>query len=248
MSTPADGNTQEIRVWDPAVRLFHWSLVVAFATAYLSGDDVLDVHVWSGYGVTGLVLFRLVWGVIGTRYARFRDFVRGPTAVLAYTRDVLRGRAARYLGHNPLGGAMVVALLLGLAGTTVSGLALYAEQEKAGPFAGWITGAHGGSGAPDTDAVVGTHRAEPAASISAAYRPRPSTVSAASSCHEGHRAAREAEGNEEDGWLGEVHEFLSNVTLGLVVMHILGVFVTGLVHRENLVKAMITGRKKNTDQ
>lgn len=124
-----------VRVWDPLVRVFHWSLAAAFVIACLTGDDWLDLHVLAGYTVLGLVLFRVVWGVLGTRHARFTDFVSSPSATLAYLKDVITDRARRYLGHNPAGGAMVLALLVSLTFTTVSGLALYGHEEFSGPLA-----------------------------------------------------------------------------------------------------------------
>lgn len=129
-----------VRVWDPLVRLFHWSLVAGFATAFIVEDDLLDVHVWAGYLVLTLIAVRLVWGVIGTRHARFTDFVRGPQQILRYLKDTLRFRAPRYLGHNPAGGVMVMALLLGVAATGLSGMALYGAEEFAGPLAGLMSG------------------------------------------------------------------------------------------------------------
>jgi cytochrome b len=180
-------------VWDPLVRVFHWSLVTSFVVAYLSGEgEVLGLHAWSGYLIGGLILFRLLWGMVGPRYARFADFVCTPATILAYGRDLLRGKARRYLGHNPLGGAMVIALLLMLALATVTGVALYGAAEASGPFAGLM---HGTS----------------------------DWISEA---------------------LKEVHEFFSNITLVLVALHIGGVLVSSLLHRENLVRAMITGRKR----
>jgi cytochrome b len=110
-----------IRVWDPFVRVFHWSLVVAVAVAWLSGDNWDDIHIVAGYVVAALVAARLVWGFVGTKYARFSQFVRGPRAVVAYLRDMVAGRERRYLGHNPAGAAMIVALLLTLAGTAFTG-------------------------------------------------------------------------------------------------------------------------------
>jgi len=130
-----------VRIWDPLVRVSHWTLATAFLVAWLVGDDWLDLHVLAGYTVLGLVLFRLVWGVIGTRHARFTDFVRPPAAVLAYLKDVVRVRARRHLGHNPAGGAMVIALLLSLTFTAISGLALYGHGEFSGPLAGLMQGA-----------------------------------------------------------------------------------------------------------
>ena len=132
--------SERIRVWDPLVRVFHWSLVAGFATAFIVEDDLLGVHVWAGYLVLALVAVRLVWGLIGTRHARFSDFVRGPGAVLAYLRDVVSLRAPRYLGHNPAGGAMILLLLISVAATGISGLALYGAEEFAGPLADVMRG------------------------------------------------------------------------------------------------------------
>jgi cytochrome b len=132
--------TREVRVWDPLVRIFHWSLVAAFATAFIVEDDLLGVHVWAGYLVLALVAVRLVWGLVGTRHARFSDFVRSPSTVLAYLGDALRLRAGRFLGHNPAGGAMVVALLLLVGATGLCGLALYGAQELSGPLAPLMSG------------------------------------------------------------------------------------------------------------
>lgn len=110
-----------VRVWDPAVRVFHWSLVAAFAIAWLSAEELDLVHEVAGYVVGGLVALRLVWGVVGGRYARFAQFLRGPRVTLAYVGDVIRGRERRYLGHNPAGAAMIVALLVTLSGTALTG-------------------------------------------------------------------------------------------------------------------------------
>ncbi|HEY9147545.1 MAG TPA: cytochrome b/b6 domain-containing protein [Gammaproteobacteria bacterium] len=125
----------EIKVWDPLVRIFHWTLVVAFFTAYFTEDDWQNIHVLAGYTVAGLVAFRLIWGFIGTKYARFSDFVFSPLTTLNYLKDMFALRAKRYIGHNPAGGVMVIALLIALAGTTLTGMKLYAVEEGAGPFA-----------------------------------------------------------------------------------------------------------------
>lgn len=182
----------QIPVWDPVVRLFHWSLAAAFAVAFVTEDDWLAVHVGAGYTVLGLLALRLVWGFVGTRHARFADFVRPPAAALAYLRLAMRGRAPRYLGHNPAGGWMVLLLMTALLATGVTGLAVYALEEGAGPLAGTLAGALRG-------------------------------------------LADAAE---------ELHEWLANATLLLLVaVHIGGVLIGSLMHRENLVRAMITGRK-----
>ena len=127
--------SKEIKVWDPLVRVFHWSLVAAFTVAYLTEDEWMDIHVLAGYTVAGLVGFRLIWGFIGPKHARFRDFIFSPATTLGYLKDMAAFRAKRYLGHNPAGGAMVIALLIALVGTTLTGMKLYAVEENAGPFA-----------------------------------------------------------------------------------------------------------------
>ncbi len=130
----------KIKVWDPLVRVFHWSLVSAFVIAYLTEEDFLSLHVWAGYTVLSLIFLRLLWGFVGTHYARFTDFVYAPQTIKQFLLDTLRLRAARYLGHNPAGGAMILLLLLALLLTTLSGLAVYAVEDAAGPLAGLFAG------------------------------------------------------------------------------------------------------------
>lgn len=131
--TFASENT--IKVWDPLVRFIHLSLIAVFTTANFSAHDWLDLHVWSGYALAALVVVRLVWGWIGTEHTRFRAFVFGPRTVALFLRDMVTLCPRRYIGHNPAGGAMVIALLVSLAGTTLSGMKHYAVYANAGPFA-----------------------------------------------------------------------------------------------------------------
>lgn len=191
MNTP----DKTIRVWDPIVRIGHWTLVIAFFTAYLTEDDFLTQHVWAGYAVGIVICVRLLWGLIGSRHARFVDFVRSPAETLRYVADLAANRAKRYIGHNPAGGAMVVALLLSISGTVFSGLVVYAVEEAAGPLAGWVAGYNA------------------------------------------------SENASEEFW-EEVHEILANFTLLLVGLHIAGVLFSSYAHRENLIRGMITGRKR----
>jgi len=167
-----------VRVWDPLVRVFHWSLVSAFFCAYLLGDDGGQWHQALGYTVLGLVAFRLFWGLVGSHHARFANFVPSYQTARGYLKDVIAHREARYLGHNPAGAVMIVALLLALIGTG---------------FTGWLM---------TTDAFW------------------------------------DAE------WVEELHETLANGTLLLVGLHVAGVIFSSLRHRENLVRAMFTGRKR----
>jgi cytochrome b len=131
MAVTADN---KVRVWDPAVRVFHWALAIGFLTSYVSEGE-MPIHAWAGYTLVALVLFRLFWGFIGPRHARFADFVRSPRLVLAHLKAMLGFREPRYLGHNPAGGAMAVALLALIAVTAGLGLVLYGVDDGRGPFA-----------------------------------------------------------------------------------------------------------------
>jgi len=110
-----------VKVWDPFVRLFHWSLVISFAVAWFTAEKWDDLHEWAGYAAAALVAFRILWGVTGPRYARFKQFVRSPRTVFNYTRASIRGDEPRYLGHNPAGAVMIVGLILAMAGTALTG-------------------------------------------------------------------------------------------------------------------------------
>jgi cytochrome b len=130
--------SNKIKVWDPLVRVFHWTLASAFFIAYITEEDYIVLHTWAGYIVAGLVLFRILWGMVGTRYARFSSFVFSPGKVSKYLKETLQLRAKRYLGHNPAGGAMIILLLVSLLLTAISGMAVYAAEDNAGPLAVWL--------------------------------------------------------------------------------------------------------------
>jgi len=132
-------DSSQIRVWDPLVRFFHWSLASAFFIAYISGEELLVVHTWSGYLILALLGIRFVWGIIGTRYARFTDFVYSPANIIQFLKDTLQLRAKRYLGHNPAGGAMVILLMVSLLVTSITGVVLLGAEDQAGPVAGWFS-------------------------------------------------------------------------------------------------------------
>ena len=134
----SDHSESSIIVWGVFIRFFHWSLVAAFTIAYLTEGDWLLPHVWAGYFIALLIAMRLVWGIIGVRHARFTNFVKPPPVVKAYLIDLVHGRAERYIGHNPAGGAMVIALLSALLMITISGMALYGSEGH-GPLNGtWL--------------------------------------------------------------------------------------------------------------
>ena len=130
----------KVRVWDPLVRIFHWTLVLSFLVAWVTEDELMGLHVWAGYLITGLLLLRIVWGFIGTAHARFRDFVYSPKVIRDYIRKMFSRSEPRYLGHNPAGGVMVTLLILSLLITVFSGIALYGNTDLAGPMAGLFQG------------------------------------------------------------------------------------------------------------
>lgn len=126
MSTESD---QRILVWDVPVRVFHWLSVLSFAGAYLSAESERWrlLHVTLGYTLGGLVMFRLVWGLLGTRHARFREFVRGPAAVLRYLRSLRSGTPEHHIGHNPAGALAIVLMLASGLVLLATGWAAYNE-------------------------------------------------------------------------------------------------------------------------
>lgn len=166
-----------VLVWDAPVRVFHWLLVLTFAGAWLTAESERwrMVHVTLGSTMAGLVAFRVLWGLFGTRHARFTDFVRGPAAVAAYLKSLLRGRPEHHAGHNPAGALAIVALLLLAVAVPATGWALFNDM-----------------------------------------------------------------GGE---WLEDVHEGVANAMLALAAVHVAAVAISSWLHRENLVAAMITGRK-----
>tara|TARA_R110002094_G_scaffold54202_8_gene65465 strand:+ start:1469 stop:2008 length:540 start_codon:yes stop_codon:yes gene_type:complete len=110
-----------VKVWDPFVRIFHWGLVASFAIAWLTADEWDNLHEAVGYIAIGLIGFRLFWGIVGPHYARFSSFLPRPGVVAGYLGDILRGQEKRYIGHNPAGAIMIIALILAMVGTTATG-------------------------------------------------------------------------------------------------------------------------------
>jgi len=110
-----------IKVWSPYVRLFHWALVASVATAWLASGWARNLHELAGYAAAALITSRLFAGLFGSRYTRFSQFLRRPFAVVEYLADVAAGEEKRYVGHNPAGGAMVLALIACVGGTALTG-------------------------------------------------------------------------------------------------------------------------------
>lgn len=216
----------QVLVWDLLVRTGHWLLVLFFLVAYLTEDDLLTIHSWAGYGVGVYVVVRVIWGFIGPKYARFADFAYGPAKAALYLKELILFQAKRYIGHSPAGGLMVFALLFLLTATTVTGMALLAVEENAGPFAPWV-----GRGATLEETMPGLGLlAAPAG---------------ASEDEDERSEDHDENDNEEEGEaLEEIHEVFSNLTLALIIMHIAGVALASVVHKENLARAMVTGRKR----
>ena len=134
----ADSVKNTIRVWDPLVRIFHWSLAAAFLISYITEDDFMTLHEYSGYLILGLIGVRITWGLIGTQYARFPNFVKPPKAVIQYLKDIASFKANRYIGHNPAGGAMVIALLLSLLLTGITGMLYFGLEDQQGLLASYV--------------------------------------------------------------------------------------------------------------
>ena len=142
MKSPDPDGISERRVWDLPVRVCHWALVLAVTGAWLThelGISYFVYHVWCGYAVLVLIGFRLVWGLVGTRHARFWNFVRNPLATARYGLDLLRRRDRHYAGHNPLGAWMVIVLLLALLAQAVLGLFGNDEIFNLGPLNGYVS-------------------------------------------------------------------------------------------------------------
>lgn len=232
--------TKQVRVWDPLVRIFHWSLVLAFAAAYLTGeewDNWEDVHEIGGYAALGLILFRIIWGFVGSKHARFSDFLYSPSAVIEYLKSLMTTHPKHYLGHNPAGGWMVVLLLAGVFATGFTGLKLLAVEEGEGPLANLEAPALISVAQADNDRDEARERGE-RTEIMGMSVPAQGVADAE---HEG----MEGEEEGEEFW-EEAHEIAANLTLFLVIFHVLGVIVSSRLHRENLVRAMVTGNKSES--
>ena len=181
--------TSLIPVWDLFVRLFHWLLVAAFVSSWLTQEAQYNFHLLAGYTTLGLICLRFVWGMIGTQHARFTDFAYSPSTIYAYMKSIAGGRSKRYIGHNPAAAVMIFALMTGLLIVTISGIALDGAENWAGPMA-----------------EMGLYH------------------------YTGH--------------IQSTHVLSTNLLLILIVLHLLGIVHSSLTHRENLIRAMVTGKKR----
>lgn len=137
------GQAEDIPVWDRGVRYFHWLLVTAVSgallTGFFAGKPWLDVHVICGVAILALIVFRVIWGFLGSTYARFGNFVVSPKTALRHVKDIARGKSHRMLGHNPLGAWMIVTLLAVLAAVSAVGVVVLGGVVKEGPLAPYVT-------------------------------------------------------------------------------------------------------------
>ena len=212
-------HTDQVKVWDPFIRLFHWSLVGLFVLSYLTGDDYEQIHSYSGYALVILIGMRVIWGLIGSYHARFSHFIRRPSEALHYLLGLIDGSAPRTLGHNPAGGWMVIALLSSLLLTGLTGLLTYGADGH-GPLATMMA---------------------PTAKIAAAQPVAP--IQSRSRYNDYDHESEPDREDREEFW-EDIHEAAANFTILLILLHLLGVLASSLAHGENLARAMVTGRKR----
>lgn len=173
--------SQKVLVWDAPTRVFHWVQALCFLGAYLTSDSekTRDIHVALGYILFGLIVFRLLWGFVGTRYAKFSSFAYGPSKIIGYLVSLFKGKADHFVGHNPVGSVAIWLLLSGGLTLGVTGVMLLQD---------------------DFEDIV-----------------------------------------------EEIHDYATNAMLIVIAIHLIGVFASSFLHKENLVRAMITGFKPGED-
>jgi cytochrome b len=208
-----------IKVWDIFVRFFHWSLVITIIAQLATAEDAKGVHAAVGYLIVILLVLRVIWGFIGSKHARFKDFIYPPAEIIGYLSNLFRGRPKHYIGHNPAGGAMVVLLLFALVLTTLTGLLTYGAEGK-GPLAlkteGFVRMSWADDESAESDGVRNAHLGE-------------------------ENGVTGAEGRH---FWKEIHETLVGILLFLAGLHICGAIASSYIHKENLIWAMISGQKK----
>lgn len=209
---------KSVKVWDIFVRIFHWALVGSLVGQYISGEEFKGVHIRLGYVVIMLVLVRIVWGFMGTKHARFADFLYRPTEILNYLKSLFVGRPIHYIGHNPAGGLMIFVMLIALMATTFTGLK--------------TLGAHGKGPLADSKTSIS----------------RLAYADDEHEGHEGEKDQSDAHGNhQKEKFWKQTHEFMTGFMLFLIIVHIGGVFASSWLHKENLTLSMITGKKNAID-
>jgi len=217
-----------VQVWSPLIRIGHWTLVIAFFTAYFTEGDFMNLHAWAGYIVGLYLLTRILWGFVGGKYVRFSNFIYSPAKIIGYLKNLIARKRQHYIGHNPAGGAMVIALLVSLVGTTLTGMKLYAVEQNKGPFA--IT------------AQQVQRQIQSVSLIAEAKAEDDDEDDESKVLNIDHKVDKQA----EEFW-EELHELFANLTLLLVFLHVGGVIVSSVIDKEKLVKAMLTGKKEIDD-
>jgi cytochrome b len=221
---------KSIKVWDLFVRLFHWLLVAGIISQLVTAEHSKNVHISVGYIIIILLIIRIIWGIVGSRYARFTDFIYSPADILTYLKRLIKGKPRHYIGHNPAGGAMVCALLVILLLTALTGFMILGTEGK-GPLS-----RHSQYTVARTWADDHPFRYDDDASRHDNKGEKENYLHS----HAGNKA-------QAHFWK-EVHETLVGISLFLIGLHICGVLASSYVHRENLILAMITGRKKSPDK
>ena len=205
-----------VKVWDIFVRIFHWTLVGCMIGLYLSGDEFEGVHISLGCFVTGLILLRVIWGFIGTKHARFGDFLCPPTKIYQYLKGLINGNPIHYLGHNPAGGLMIIVMLLFLLVTAFTGLKTLGSEGK-GPLA---------------NNGISIFRY--------AYADDDSDDDQTYKTGDHHK-------NQREEFWEDIHEAMTSFMIFLIIFHLAGVVVSSWIHKENLILAMVNGRKKTLE-
>ena len=132
---------RSVLVWDLPTRLFHWLLVIFVIISFVTGNiggNAMQYHEWGGFAIMVLLLFRLVWGFVGSRESRFATIIYGPSAVISYATTLLRRNSVHHLGHNPMGGWSIIALLFTLLVQAVTGLFANDDILTEGPLFDWV--------------------------------------------------------------------------------------------------------------
>lgn len=216
--------SNQIYIWDPLVRIFHWLLLPLFFVAYLTGDDKGHLHRYVGYTILGLVAFRILWGFCGTKHALFRDFICSPAKALGYLKELATGKPAHYLGHNPAAAWMIIFFLANSLLICLSGYAAYAAKGK-NPSIGFGNAFSIVKTAHADDDEKKEHRSK--------HARRGKNL----------RSEREDDDDRDSIW-SDIHETSAYFMLFLIGTHVVGVAISSRKHNENLVSSMITGKKK----